>query len=87
MTTRIIGAAAVIAAVLPSIAFADTTAGTVVAYDRKANIVVLADKTIWTTKGSEKAIPENLKAGDRVVINFDSPGEDGVREIKSITIQ
>ncbi len=87
MISRFLVAAAVMAAVLPSIAFADSTTGTVVAYDRKANIVVLADKTVWTTKGSEKAIPDSLKAGDRVLISFDSPGDDGVREIKSITIQ
>lgn len=87
MASRYYVAAAVMAAVLPSIANADTTTGTIVAIDRTANTISLADKTIWTTKGSEKAIPENLKAGDRVVINFDSPGEDGVREIKSITIQ
>jgi hypothetical protein len=87
MASRFLVAAALMAAVLPSVASADSTTGTVVAYDRKANIVVLSDKTIWTTVGSEKAIPADLKAGDRIVITYDSPGDDGVREIQSITIQ
>jgi len=68
-------------------AFADSTEGTVVAYDRKANIVVLDDKTVWTTIGSEDVIPATLQAGDVVTIEYVTSGDDGVQKIDSITIK
>ena len=69
-----------------SLAHADSTEGTILAFDRKANIIVLKDKTVWTLEGSEAAVPADLKAGDRVKIDYSAEGEDGISKIDSITV-
>lgn len=69
-----------------SVAFADSVNGTILAYDRKAKIIVLNDNTVWTLGESEKAVPDGLKAGDRVTIEFESLGEDGTGTIETITL-
>lgn len=67
-----------------SMALADSTTGAIVAYDRVAKRIVLDDKTVWTLEGSEAAAPADLKAGDRVAIDYDTAGEDGITKIGSI---
>lgn len=73
-----------ILAVGASAALADSTEGTVVAYDRKAGIIVLEDKTIWTLEGSEATPPPDLKAGDSIKIEYESAGDDGVTKIDAV---
>ena len=63
----------------------DTAEGTVLAFDRKASTLVFSDKTVWPLDELTSALPANLKAGDRVEIQYDSD-EDGVAKISSITI-
>ena len=63
----------------------DTAQGTVLAHDRKAGTLVFSDKTVWSLDELSAALPANLKAGDRVEIQYDSD-EDGVGKIYSITI-
>lgn len=67
-----------------SAALADSTEGAVVAYDRKAGVIVLEDKTIWSLEGSEATPPADLKAGDRVKIEYQSEGDDGISMIDAI---
>lgn len=65
-------------------AMADSTKGKILAYDRKAKIIVLSDKTVWTVEGSEGVIPADLVAGDQVEIDFESAGEDGLTKIDAM---
>ena len=67
-------------------ALADSTSGKILAYDRKAQLIVLEDKTVWSLDGSEAAAPDALKAGDEVEIDFESEGEDGISKIESIKL-
>lgn len=76
--------ASVILVSTSSIAFADSIAGAVLAYDRKAQLIVLEDKTVWTLEGSEVAVPPDLKAGDRIEIDFEFAGDDGITKIEMI---
>ncbi len=87
MGIRVLCLAALMSVTTFTTAFADNTEGTIVAFDRKAKIIVLDDKTVWTTVGSEDAIPENLKAGDVVTIEYVTSGDDGVQKISAITIR
>jgi hypothetical protein len=59
-------------------AFADETTGTIIAYDRLANVLVLNDKTFWTL-GAETLVPADLKAGDAVTLTFASDGDNGAK--------
>lgn len=74
--------AALAAFALP--AFADGTSGTVVAYDRVSHVIVLNDNSVWTVP-ADFALPDNLVAGDRIVINYQSNGDNGVGKYLSIT--
>ena len=65
-------------------AFADDTSGTVVAYDRVAHVIVLDDNSVWTVP-ADFALPDNLVAGDRIVIDYQSNGDNGVGKYLSIT--
>lgn len=73
-----------IAAAAP--AFADSTQGTVVAFDRVAKVLVLADKTVWSLE-TLKEIPADLKSGDAVTIDFTSNADNGWGKINAITIK
>ncbi|MDH3449078.1 MAG: copper-binding protein [Gammaproteobacteria bacterium] len=68
-----------------SLASADVTDGTVLALDRKAKSLVLTDRSAWALDAMKSAMPEGLKAGDRVEINYESD-EDGVSAINGIRI-
>ncbi|MDH3763316.1 MAG: hypothetical protein OEU50_20265 [Gammaproteobacteria bacterium] len=63
----------------------DVTEGTVLVFDRKANILVLTDRTAWALEMLMTAVPADLMAGDRVVIEYESD-EDGISSIKSIKL-
>lgn len=63
----------------------DITEGTVLAHDRKAKTLVFSDRTVWQLDELASSLPANLKAGDRVEIQYDSD-EDGVTRLSSITI-
>ena len=64
----------------------DISDGTVLAFDRKANILVFTDKTVWPLETLTSSLPANLKAGDRVEIQYESNEDDGVTAIHSIKI-
>lgn len=66
-----------------SAAFADETTGTVLAFDRQADIIVMADKTIWRLNPNT-LIPADLAAGDRVRMTFTSAGDDGVISVDKL---
>ncbi|SNR81789.1 hypothetical protein [Puniceibacterium sediminis] len=67
-------------------AFADSTSGTVVAFDRKANVLVLDDKTVWSLE-TLKSVPEDLKSGDVIMIDFTSNADNGWGKINAIEIK
>lgn len=67
-------------------AMADTVTAPVIAFDRKAKIIVLEDKTIFTLATGDAEAPEGLKAGDVVTITYESLGEDGYGVIEQIEI-
>ena len=65
-------------------AFADGSQGTVVAFDRVANVIVLDDHSIWEVPAT-LALPEDLVAGDKIIISYQSNGDNGVGKYLSIT--
>lgn len=64
----------------------DISQGTVLAYDRKANILVLTDRSVYPLEKLTGEVPPDLKSGDRVQINYDSNEDDGITKIHSIKI-
>jgi hypothetical protein len=67
-------------------ALADSTVGTVLAFDRQALLIVLEDKTVWSLEGSDATPPADLKAGDRIEIDFLSAGDDGITKIQPVKL-
>ena len=65
-------------------ALADSTTGAVVAYDRKAQVIVLEDKTIWSLEGSKAELPADLQAGERIEIDYESGGDNGIIAINTV---
>ncbi|MCG6904744.1 MAG: hypothetical protein LJE68_18885 [Rhodobacter sp.] len=84
MTRFFAPAALLLLAVSP--AFADSVTNTVLAFDRKAGLIVLTDRTVFTLSATDAMAPENLVAGDTVKITYDSLGEDGYGQIQTIEI-
>lgn len=80
---RTLLAAALLAAAVSTPALADETTGTLVAFDRKANVIVMEDKTIWELS-AETVLPDDLAAGEIVTIVFTSTGDDGVKSVDEI---
>ena len=78
---RLIIAAAFLAVAAP--ALADSTTGVVLAFDRVDRIIVMEDKTVWSL-GANTVVPDNLKAGDSVTIDFTNGGENGVASVEVI---
>lgn len=72
-----------LAVLLASPALADETEGLILSFDRVDRIIVLTDKTVWQVPVSLE-MPEDLGRGDRVLIDFESEGEDGLTAITSI---
>ncbi len=64
---------------------ADTTIGNVLAFDRKANTLVLTDRTVWSLAGKTARLPDGLAAGDRVQLIYESD-EEGVSDILEINV-
>lgn len=71
-------------AVTPLPAFADETEGHVLAYDRQAHVLVLTDLTIWELPNTV-LVPADLGAGDRVLLEYETAGEDGLTGIDLLT--
>jgi hypothetical protein len=67
-------------------AFADQTSGTILAYDRLANIIVLTDKSYWTIN-DKTLVPADLAAGDKVQIVFTSDGDNGIGKVSELKRQ
>lgn len=78
-------AAGLVPLVLAMPASADSTSGRVLSYDRVARSLVMNDRTVYTLS-TETQIPETLSAGDEISVEFQSPGEDGIAKVVSITI-
>ena len=70
---------------VPPAAASDITEGTLLALDRKAGMLVLSDRTVWSLEDMKSPLPAELKAGDRVEIRYESD-EEGIGEIKSIRL-
>ena len=66
-------------------ALADELEGTVLAYDRVANVLVMRDKTVIPLETFEGEPPEDLVAGDRVAVRFDSNEDTGISMVHSVT--
>jgi hypothetical protein len=71
------------AGLLATPALADETEGLILGFDRVDRIIVLEDKTVWQLPESID-VPADLGRGDRVLIDFDSEGEDGISEITAL---
>ena len=70
----------------PTAGAADVSKGIVLVFDRKARILVLTDRTVWTLESLKSDLPAGMKAGDRVEIEYESD-EEGVSAIYSIAIR
>ena len=64
-------------------AYADSTNGTILAYDRVANVIILTDKSVWSL-GPTLTVPEDLKAGDTITLTFNSAGDEGVTKVAAL---
>ncbi|AKI01994.1 hypothetical protein IMCC20628_03302 [Hoeflea sp. IMCC20628] len=82
---RPFSAAVILGSMLASPALADSTSGVVVAYDRVDHVLILDDKTVWDLTPAGDLVPEGLRAGDNVTIDYDSAGDSGVGKITAIT--
>ncbi len=79
---RIATVAALVAAALTVPAQADTTEGIVAIVDQRTGTIVMTDRTVWTLPLDMIEAP--LNAGDRILIDFDSAGEDGLTAYNGI---
>lgn len=87
MIKKLVASLAVLVSVAALPAHAQNNAeGEVLAFDRKANILVFTDKTVWPLSKLTGAVPEGLKAGDRVSISYSGNEDDGVVEISNIKV-
>ncbi|QFS82590.1 hypothetical protein FIU97_07190 [Roseivivax sp. THAF40] len=78
--------AAIFIAAVATPVIADSTTGTVLAFDRKANVIVLTDKTVWSLETLEE-VPADLKAGDVIEIDFRSNADNGWDKINAVVIK
>lgn len=63
----------------------DITDGKILALDRKARLLVLTDRTVWSLEALKSELSAELKAGDRIRISYDSD-EEGVSAINDISL-
>jgi hypothetical protein len=64
-----------------------SASGTVLAFDRVAQLLVLEDKSAWSLANMQNTLPIGIAVGNRVRIEYES-AEDGsrlVREVRVIT--
>lgn len=78
---RVFLAAALLAAATPVLA--DETEGLVLAYDRAEQVLVMKDMTVWMLPAGTM-VPADLGAGDRILIDFTSDGDNGFKTIDAI---
>jgi hypothetical protein len=64
---------------------ADIAVGTVLAYDREAQTLVLTDRSVWSLAQVSAAIPGNLASGARVQFSYESD-ENAVADILQINV-
>ena len=62
----------------------DVIESIVLAHDRVANVIVLKDKTVWPLDLLTQPLPDDLRAGDKVEIRYESNEDDGIQTIHSI---
>ncbi|MCT8160366.1 hypothetical protein [Pseudoruegeria sp. SHC-113] len=62
---------------------ADETKGEVLAFDRVDRVLILTDKTVWTLPG-DLEVPEYLRSGDEVHIEFKADGENGIAAVLAV---
>ena len=62
----------------------DVVEGTVLAYDRKANLIVLQDKSVFPLASLQGEVPDGLAAGDQIEIAFESNEDDGIYLVHSV---
>ena len=72
---------------MASLSFADTIEGKIVAYDRKAQLIVMEDRSIYSLAGYDAPLLAELEAGDMVSIETEGGGEDGYGIVTEITLQ
>ena len=70
---------------VPAAARADLVTGTILAYDRVAQVIVFVDRSVWRIGAVE--VPEDLEAGDVVTIDYTSAGDSGVGKVNRVTRQ
>lgn len=75
--------ASTLLATLAMPALADDTTGTVVAFDRVSNVLVLDDRSVWNIP-AEFPMPDDLVAGDVITIDYQSNGDSGVGKLLMI---
>lgn len=80
-----ISGAAVLASFLPAAMAVGIEAGTVLAYDRKAQVLVLNDRSLWSLAQAESGELDRLSAGDRVQFSHRTR-DDGTGVILEISI-
>lgn len=83
MKQTLTAALAALVALPATFAAADQTTGLVLAHDRKAHILILTDLTVWELP-SALMVPADLGAGDRVVLSYETAGEDGLTSIDAL---
>ena len=59
--------------------------GTVLAFDRRAQLLVLVDKSVWPLAGLDPGPPPGLGAGDRVRIEY-RPGKNGSIAVEDLIV-
>ena len=62
----------------------DELEGTVLAYDRKAELIVPSDKSVIPLSNLQGEVPTDLSAGDRITVSFQSNEDDGIFIVHSI---
>ncbi|MGP6088553.1 hypothetical protein [Antarctobacter jejuensis] len=76
-------ATAAFAALVASPLMADETSGLVQSWTPKTHTLVLNDKTVWTLP-ADLMIPADLGIGDRIVLDYETAGEDGLVKIEAL---
>ena len=79
-----VSAVPLLAALVAAPVSADTLEGTVLAYDRKANLIVMHDKSVLPLAKFTGELPEDLVAGDRIEVDYQSNEDEGIYAVSDI---